>query len=182
MVVYPCVGNLILAQLTFTLYSQVYKFIDDFKPKYLLDGDCFHNRQKPAMLSLAQVLLLTLHLNLENIIPYLSVDFHWTPWTQWSQCSKTCLPEGVQQGGIKSRKRFCSPAINGGEECPDRKFELGPGGNSSYYFETKECTPLACTQYYPGPWLGWSPCSETCGKVRSSIWWCLILWLQPQYQ
>ena len=134
------------------------------------------------MLSLAQVLLLTLHLNLENIIPYLSVDFHWTPWTQWSQCSKTCLPEGHQQSGIKSRKRFCSPAINGGKECPDREFELGPHGNSSYYFETKECMPTECKQYYPGAWLGWSPCSETCGKVRSSIWWCLILWLQPQYQ
>ena len=163
----------ILAQLSVTLYRSPGLFMD-VNQNIFLDGDCFHNRQKPAMLSLAQVLLLTLHLNLETIIPYHSVDYHWTIWTQWSHCSKTCLSEGDQQSGTKTRKRFCSPAINGGKECPDRRFELGPHGNSSKYFETKECTPPDCTFYYPGPWLGWSPCSHTCGKVSSSLWWSLI--------
>ena len=78
--------------------------------------------------------------------------------------------------GTKSRTRICSPASNGGAQCPDKR------EHKDLYYETKHCTRKDCESlreiqfillinllkllaFFEGQWGDWSSCSKTCGEV-----------------
>uniref|UniRef100_A0A3B4BBU5 Complement factor properdin n=1 Tax=Periophthalmus magnuspinnatus TaxID=409849 RepID=A0A3B4BBU5_9GOBI len=80
-------------------------------------------------------------------------DGGWGPWTNWTECSKSC------GGGVRSRRRECdSPTPEGeGNYCEG----LGT--------EVSACSTLHCP--VAGGWCEWSdwtPCSRTCGAESVS--------------
>uniref|UniRef100_A0AAV2L5H3 SCO-spondin n=1 Tax=Knipowitschia caucasica TaxID=637954 RepID=A0AAV2L5H3_KNICA len=76
------------------------------------------------------------------------VDGRWLPWATWSNCSGGC-------GGVKVRRRGCSPPFSGGRDCPQL-----PGSSPS----STEITPC------PGEACSNSSCPE--GLVRHSCATC----------
>ncbi|XP_020781472.1 properdin [Boleophthalmus pectinirostris] len=75
----------------------------------------------------------------------------WTGWSQWSECSGTCVPDGGM-APHRSRSRVCiSPSGTGMCEGPNH--ERGP------------CPGLNYCQVHGswGPWSPFTPCPVTCG-------------------
>ena len=79
-------------------------------------------------------------------------DMKFKAWGAWSACTVSC------GGGFKTRTRSCSPALNGGEECPNRV------DNKELYEKTEQCTSADCEIFEASLWSVWSGCSVTCGK------------------
>ncbi|KAJ0065491.1 hypothetical protein NL108_012446 [Boleophthalmus pectinirostris] len=81
------------------------------------------------------------------------VDGNWSEWSVWEECSRTC------GHGNRTRVRTCSdpPAQHGGRACEGKAVEV-------MMCSVRPC-PVAGNW---GPWLAWSPCSETCGKGMQS--------------
>ncbi|XP_020605249.1 coadhesin-like isoform X2 [Orbicella faveolata] len=77
-----------------------------------------------------------------------SVDGHWSPWGQYSQCTKSC------GGGSQYRTRICdNPApSSGGKHC------TGPSQ------QTNVCNTQGCpVDGNWGPWSMFGRCTKTCG-------------------
>jgi hypothetical protein len=78
-------------------------------------------------------------------------------WSEWSACNKEC------GGGIQSRTRTYTPAINGGIDLSlDERNKLS---------EEQTCNNQACaTNGSYSTWSNWSACNKTCGtgtQIRS---------------
>ena len=68
---------------------------------------------------------------ISRIFPF-SVDFNWAAWSMWSQCTVSCGQ------GTKTRTRICTPGLNGGATCPEKKT------NMELYEETLDCSQSDC--------------------------------------
>ena len=82
-----------------------------------------------------------------------------SPWTEWTECSKTC---GT---GERSRQRIC-----------DTRFRSTQNPCKEELFEREVCNTEECPIYTE--WSEWSQCSTTCGggsqkRSRSCV--------QPKY-
>jgi len=74
------------------------------------------------------------------------IDGQWNPWSEWSDCSKTC------GGGTRQSTRSCTEVANGGKPCV---------GDT---VKTETCNDFQCP--VDGKWLKWGEwkeCSVSCG-------------------
>ena len=65
------------------------------------------------------------------------VNYQWAAWTMWTACSVSC------DQGSKNRVRSCSPAENGGEQCPENTKE-----NLKLYRQQELCSRTDCDSEY----------------------------------
>ena len=60
------------------------------------------------------------------------VAYQWEAWSMWTACTVSC------DQGSKTRIRSCSPAENGGEQCPEHK------ENKQLYNQKEACSRTDC--------------------------------------
>jgi hypothetical protein len=87
-------------------------------------------------------------------------DAKFQPWGEWEACEATCVSySDKQRDRLPEQKRIrtCSPAVNNGKPCPNKR------NNLKKYEEWRKCPDLPLC---PEPeWTTWSStkCSATCG-------------------
>lgn len=75
------------------------------------------------------------------------------PWTDWSECTRSCQHEGNtrQREGSQTRTRVVTAATNGGVTCPATA-------------DSQSCGHILCPVHCEmNAWSRWSRCSKSCG-------------------
>jgi hypothetical protein len=60
-------------------------------------------------------------------------DSKFTQWTSWEACSQEC------DTGSQHRRRYCTDASNGGDNCPAKNLE-----NLELYKQKRNCNKQPC--------------------------------------
>ncbi|XP_039266345.2 SCO-spondin-like [Styela clava] len=90
--------------------------------------------------------------------------YEWTPWSEWSKCSKSCITRSVVGHsfqpvfGVRTRKRQCL----GYESYFYKESNNRPQCNGSA-IQAEKCGKSICSlKINWGEWQNWSPCDRSC--------------------